>query len=104
MIGETNLKCFVTTNSKSFFDLIGSTSSFLDRRGKEWLQDENYVWAKEMNSQIKVVNIISERGVKLIYDYDKISPKDEELKQCLSLTTGKASRQKQNEFCFSSSK
>lgn len=66
--GKKQLWDFVTANTVSFFDTLGLSSTFLDTSVEDWLQAESYCIAKSVVNDFKVVNDITERGVKLMED------------------------------------
>lgn len=48
-----------------------------------WNQNKHYKKGKELVNNLRVVNDVTERGVKLIEDYNKLISKNEEQKQYL---------------------
>ena len=82
-IQTLNLEDFVTSNTKSFFAISGLPSTFLNIPVEDWPTDESFCVSKNAVCNLKVVNDIAERGVKLIEDYNKILTNDEQQKQYL---------------------
>lgn len=77
------LEDFVTSHTRSFFDILGLPSSFLETTAENWAQNETYWNANNIIQHMKVVNDIAERGVKLMDEYNKLLTNDEEQKQYL---------------------
>ena len=66
MIADKQLSSFVTTNTKSFFTILGLPDSFLSNDPDTWSADENYKSAEKIVKSITVVSDAAERKVKLI--------------------------------------
>jgi len=66
VIADKQLSSFVTTNTKSFFTILGLPDSFLSNDPDTWSADENYKSAEKIVKSITVVSDAAERKVKLI--------------------------------------
>jgi hypothetical protein len=82
-IDKKNLEDFVTKNTKTFFETLGLSSSFLSKPVADWAQEESFRVSFQVINHMKVVNDIAERGVKLIEEYNKLITNDEQQKQYL---------------------
>ena len=82
-VENKELEDFVTTNTKTFFSILGLSSAFLSKPVEEWPHDKSYCIARNVVKQTKVVNDTAERGVKLMEDYNKIITNDEQQNQYL---------------------
>lgn len=83
LLSEYELHDFITENTSNFFKRFEISTDFLQNEPSEWNQIAEYKNAKEMLSNLQVVNDFSERGVKLMKDFNKSITKDEETKQFL---------------------
>ena len=83
VIEQKQLDDFVTSHTKVFFEILDLPSSFLESNAENWQLNEEYLKARKMVMNVKVVNDLAERGVKLMDDYNKILTNDEEQKQYL---------------------
>ena len=78
-----SLEDLVSKNTKTIFNIMGLDPHFLTKPVEQWPLEETFMVAKNIANNLKVVNDISERGVKLITYYNKILTNDEEQKQYL---------------------
>ncbi len=65
------LSDLVTPNTNEFFDRFKIPKEFLFKDPDTWASDDDYKTGTKIVSQIKVVNDVAERGVKLIQEYNK---------------------------------
>ena len=56
---------FVTVGSAAFFKVTGLSNKFIHKPVSDWESDGDYLVAKKMVDQLKVVNDCAERGVQL---------------------------------------
>lgn len=78
-----NIEDFISTQSTNFFNRFGISMDFLDLDPTLWNENEQYKKGRELVNNIRVVNDVAEREVKLMEDYNKIITKNEEQKQYL---------------------
>jgi len=57
------LEDFVTSSTRSFFNITGFSASFLDKDVEAWTEDEDYKSTGDSVRSMRVVNDIAERGV-----------------------------------------
>lgn len=93
---NTKLKDLIGPKSWLLFSLFKDVS-WLKTSAKNWNKDKKYTEMKDFISQLKVVNDLAERGVKLMSDYSTIVTNNEEQKQCL-LQTVEDHRKKYPDF------
>lgn len=74
---------FINENTSNFFKRFGISTAFLQEDPSKWNEIAQYKNAKAMLSELQVVNDNSERGVKLMKDFNKTITKDEKTKQFL---------------------
>lgn len=78
---------FVSVHTYFFFDtvlnerLLGINREFLTADPSTWDTNENYITAKEVVSNLKIVNDIAERGIALITRFNAILTHQEKQKQ-----------------------
>lgn len=84
-IQSKGLEDFVTSNTHRFFNITGFSSDFLTKDVNEWAEDKAYNEVKQGVRNMRVVNDIAERGVKLMDEYNKLHTNNEEQKQFLLL-------------------
>lgn len=80
---QTVLADFANKRSLQLFDKLKINSIFLTTHPNEWNCNEHYISGKKITKNLKVVNDIAERGVKLFEEFNKLLTKDEEEKQLL---------------------
>lgn len=78
-----DLSYFVTSESLKLFSRFEISSEFLESDPDKWKADVHYNQALNIFSKLLVTNDVAERGVKLIQEYIKILPKDDEQRQFL---------------------
>lgn len=74
---------FANKRSLQLFDKLKINSIFLTTHPNEWNSNEHYISGKKITKNLKVVNDIAERGVKLFEEFNKLLTNDEEEKQLL---------------------
>ncbi|KAG8173962.1 hypothetical protein JTE90_005891, partial [Oedothorax gibbosus] len=89
VIQTKKLEDFVSSNTLQFFKITGISSKFLEKDVEMWIKDEYYQAAKCTTRHMKVVNVVAERGVALMDEYNKLLTNDEEQKQFLLLVVRK---------------
>lgn len=72
---------FVTSQTRKFFKRFQINEDFLAIDPAFWPQNESYENGLEVLKQLKVVNDVAERGVKLFTEYNEILTKNEDRKQ-----------------------
>ena len=77
------LEQFCTVNSKTFFQILKLSTSFLAKDPCHWNEDEDYKNALQVVRALAVVNDRAERGVALIEAFNKQLTKGEEQLQFL---------------------
>ena len=77
-VADAKLSDFVSCKTLTFFTKLGLSREFLASPPSTWHQCEGYSKALSVVSSIKVVNDHTERGVKLIQDYNQVITKDED--------------------------
>lgn len=80
---KKDLSEFASKKSLLLFDQFGLNYDFFDLDVCSWGNNINYLNAKQIISNIKVVNDIAERGVSLIEQFNKCITKDEDQLQFL---------------------
>lgn len=80
-IPEKTLANFVTNNSRSFFEKLSLSSTFLEFDPSEWNDNDDYKKAKEYVSKMNVVNDNAERAVALMQSFNTHLTKNEEQMQ-----------------------
>lgn len=78
---NTKLSSLIGKNSWLLFKALGIGSEWLSTSVKTWEQNEEYIKAKIFLKNIRVVNDVAERGVKLMQDFLLTLSKDEQNKQ-----------------------
>lgn len=78
-----HLEDFVTSHTRKFFDILALPSSFLETSAENWNLNEDFKKARIVVSNMKVVNDLAERGVRLMDEYNKLHTNNEEQKQYL---------------------
>lgn len=74
---------FASKRSYQLFDQLKINASFLNTHPNEWSSNEHYVRGEKIIKNLKVVNDIAERGVKLFEEFNKLLTNDEDEKQLL---------------------
>lgn len=74
---------FINNETIEFFDRFKLSKEFLDLDPSQWASDKEYMKNKEIMSNLRVVNDVAERAVKLVTDYNTCLTKNEEQKQFL---------------------
>jgi hypothetical protein len=74
---------FVNKNTKHFFEILGTSTCWLEKEPLTWEEDSNYTTTRSMVSTLAVVNDRAERGVALMQEYNHLLTKDETQKQAL---------------------
>lgn len=69
--------------SLKLFKRLGINLSFLEIDPTEWKNNTNYKFGKKVVDALHIVNDTTERGVKLIEEFNEKFTKNEEQKQCL---------------------
>lgn len=86
IISTKNLKDLVSNNMFRFFRIFGVSSEFLDGNLEIWEEDQNYKKSIKKNySFYESINDITERGVELMEEYNKIHINNGKQKQFLLL-------------------
>jgi hypothetical protein len=78
-----DLDSFVSNSSRKLLKRFKVDDNFLLTEPSEWNNDANYRKAREILSNLKVVNDVAERNIKLISDYHDVLTKNENQKQCI---------------------
>ena len=77
-IAQMELSDFITSQSKTFFSILGIQVSFMVEHPPDaWPALPDYQAAQQTVDALRVVNDTAERGVKLVSDYSQILTKDE---------------------------
>lgn len=74
---------FVCPQTLNFFRRFGIDEGFLKKDPSVWSEDENYGKGLKIVKQLKVINDVAERGVRLFSDYNEILSRNEQQKQCI---------------------
>lgn len=80
---QAELADFANQRSLQVFEKLNINSTFLNTDPNEWNINQHYIGGKQIVRNLKVVNDIAERGVKLFEDFNKLLTNDEEEKQLL---------------------
>lgn len=80
---DKEMNDFVSPQTRNFFRRFGIVQDFLKTDSSVWGQNENYANGLKIVKQLKVVNDVAERGVRLFTDYNEILTRNEEQKQCI---------------------
>lgn len=83
LTNQAVLADFASKRSMQLFEKLSINSSFLAKHPNEWSNDEEYCIGKRIINNLKVVNDVAERGVKLFEEFNKLLTYDEEEKQLL---------------------
>ncbi|KAI5752384.1 hypothetical protein M8J77_016558 [Diaphorina citri] len=78
---RTGLSSLITKETICFLDRFDIETSFLKEPPTGWLENSHYNEGLRIVKSLKVVNDCTERGVKLITDFNKLLIKDEDQKQ-----------------------
>ncbi|XP_050530606.1 uncharacterized protein LOC126899603 [Daktulosphaira vitifoliae] len=78
-----NIDDFISTESKKLFERYDIETDFLNINPLSWKDNSQYIRGKIIVNNLKVINDLAERGVKLIEEYNNILTKDEAQKQYL---------------------
>lgn len=78
---EKGLPALITSETYLLFKRLNINTEFLEKDPATWPQNINYQEGQRMVNNLKVVNDMAERGVKLITDYNQLLTKDEQQKQ-----------------------
>jgi len=78
-----NIDDFISPQSSNLFNRFNISMDFLDLDPKLWNLNEHYKKGKKFVNNLRIVNDVAERGVKLMEDYNKLISKNEEQKQYL---------------------
>lgn len=74
---------FASKRSLQLFKKLAINTSFLTNHPNEWTNDLEYIKGQNIISNLKVVNDLAERGVKLFEEFNKLLTNDEGEKQVL---------------------
>jgi hypothetical protein len=78
------LEDFVSVNMMNFFEILQLATNFLTQvEPDQWEHDEGYKKAKHCAESLRVVNDVSESGIKLIQDFNLSVTRNEEKRQYL---------------------
>lgn len=66
------------SKDKSIFERFSSPFDFLEKDPDLWIHRNDFNYGLNIARQLKIINDTSDRGVKLIQDYNKILAKNEE--------------------------
>jgi len=80
---EKEIYHFICVNTKKLFKRFTINTTFLNEDPLYWDNNEDYNKALLVLKNISVINDVSEKGVKLIEDYNNKITKDEPQKQYL---------------------
>lgn len=72
---------FISINTKKFFGRFGISTDFLSIDPSLWIDNEDYKSGLKVCQEVRVVNDIAERAVKLFSQYNSILSNKEEQKQ-----------------------
>ena len=74
---------FITKNTKTFLDILGISTNFLQKYPNLWPNLPSFVAARKTIAKLCVANHTAERGVALMQEYNGLQSKSEEQKQFL---------------------
>uniref|UniRef100_A0A0K8VFP7 Uncharacterized protein n=1 Tax=Bactrocera latifrons TaxID=174628 RepID=A0A0K8VFP7_BACLA len=80
-IMNNGIKQFVSNKTRKFFTRFDISDEFLNIDPSQWHKNEDFINALNLVKKLKVVNDPSERGVKLMEDYNNLFTKNEEQKK-----------------------
>ena len=80
---DKEIEYFISKDSMKFFSAFQIETSFLEEDASHWMGNAAYEKGKKIVSQLKVVNDVAERGVKLMSDFNDLKTRDEDQKQFL---------------------
>lgn len=78
-----NLSEFITPNTRKFFTRFGIKTEFLELDPSTWPKEDDYQEGIRICMNIRVVNDVAERGVRLMTEFNKVLTNKEEEKQFL---------------------
>ncbi|KAL7640588.1 UNVERIFIED_CONTAM: hypothetical protein RMT77_008863 [Armadillidium vulgare] len=78
---NAGLSCFITKGTMNFFELFHINADFLREPPISWPENILIKEGLGIVKSLKVVNDVTERGVKLISDFNNLLTQDEEQKQ-----------------------
>ena len=84
-INSLALPYFVGKDSWGFFRILRLDTAFLDKSVESWKEDDTYLRAKEVVTNLSVVNDSAERGVKLCHDFLTTAKKNDNLQNILQV-------------------
>ena len=82
---ENDLSDFIEQDSLMFFTILKLDSSFLNHPVDDWINIESFKEAKEVVSNMCVVNDAAEWGVKLCHDFLPTAKKEKNLQNILQV-------------------
>src|SRR6218665_3647912 len=91
----------MTENTLKFFGILELPSKFLTETDiEQWEENEHFQKAKQCAQNLRVVNDVVERGVKLIQDFNSSITRDEEQKQYRLYLSTELSFLRQRRVCY----
>ena len=82
---ELSIEKYVGTSSWYFFTILGIDTTFLDHPVDKWFETPSYKLACVIVQNIKIVNDVAERGVKLASDYIMSAKKESNYQNILQV-------------------
>lgn len=80
-LDSLELSDFINKDTNNFFDLFGLTTDFLKHDPSTWSSNQEYQDILKKVVNLKSVNDVAERGVKLVEEYNGLLTKDQEQQQ-----------------------
>ena len=81
MTKNKKIPSMIGQNSWLLFETLGVNTEWLKTPVQTWEENEDYLKAMNFLKNIRVVNDVTERGVKLMQDFSLSLTKDEKSKQ-----------------------
>ena len=82
-ISEASLSDFICKDSLNFFNRYQINPTFLTKDPSKWKHEKNFIAGLDMVKNLKTVNDVAEREVKLMTDFNNILTKDEQQRKYL---------------------
>ena len=79
------LSSFVTKGSSKFFEILGISSSFLDKNPSSWPEDTDYQASQMVAKHVRITNDVAEGAVALATGLNGLITRDKYQKKCLIL-------------------
>lgn len=80
---EARLADFASKRSLQLLEKLEINTNFFTKNPDEWTDDQEYIKGQNIIRNLKVVNDLAERGVKLFEEFNKLLTNDEDEKQVL---------------------